>query len=211
VEGRARAAGRPGISADVGTRASGSGCGRRSAEVKRSESHPVVSLREVVQEMDLPGDEWTAYLDTRTGELVSVSDEDARATELDEEEQLALPDWQRDSLPKVREVLESEHYVPLPTKSEIHEWAIIEGFSSAVLDPELRHRLLDAIHGSGAFRRFRDLVRAEGIEAEWYRYRERALEEIAVEWLESRGIAYTRGPEASEGGDAQLPRGPSAE
>ena len=40
-----------------------------------------VSLRDVVTEMDLPNDAWTAYLNRRTGELVTVTDEDQRLVE----------------------------------------------------------------------------------------------------------------------------------
>ena len=36
-----------------------------------------VSLRLVVDEMDLPNDEWLAYVNRRTGELVTVPDEDS--------------------------------------------------------------------------------------------------------------------------------------
>ena len=46
-----------------------------------SKAKLVVSLRAVVAEMDLPNDEWTAYLNRRTGELVTVTDEEARAVE----------------------------------------------------------------------------------------------------------------------------------
>ena len=49
-----------------------------------------------------------------------------------------------------------------------------------------------AVHGRGAFRRFKDAVHRLGIADEWYRFREVALEEIAIEFLEAHGIAYHR-------------------
>jgi hypothetical protein len=52
--------------------------------------------------------------------------------------------------------------------------------------------LVYQIRGSGAFRRFKDAIRRHGIEDEWYQFRDQALEEIAIEWLESNGIAYTK-------------------
>ena len=57
---------------------------------------------------------------------------------------------------------------------------------------ELRNELLYRIRGSGAFRRFKDAIHRYGIAEEWYAYREQVLEEIAVSWLEVRGIAYRR-------------------
>ncbi len=51
-----------------------------------------------------------------------------------------------------------------------------------------------AVYGRGAFRRFKDAVHRLGIADEWYRFRDAALEEIAVEFLEAHGIAYHKEP-----------------
>src|SRR5258708_32871111 len=67
----------------------------------------VVSLKDVVEAMDLPNNEWNSYLNPKTGEIIAVTDEDRHLvedTDLDEDE---LPEWQRESLPKVRQALES--------------------------------------------------------------------------------------------------------
>jgi Uncharacterised protein family (UPF0158) len=93
----------------------------------------------------------------------------------------------------VRDVLDSEDWLALPTKFEIHEYAIMEEFCWSVEDPSLREELLNAIRGRGAFRYFKDTIRRHGVEDEWYRYREDALEKKAIEWLEGHGIAYERG------------------
>ncbi len=139
--------------------------------------------------MDLPNDEWASYLNPRTGEIVTVTDEDrdlARDEELDD---MDLPEWQRESLPKIREVLESDEFLPLPDKFEIHEWAIMERFSNGQ-PSAAREQLRDAIHGAGAFRSFRNAIRRLGIEEQWFRFRQAALEHIAKEWLEAHGISY---------------------
>lgn len=151
----------------------------------------VVSLRDVVAEMDLPNEEWTAYLNRRTGELITVTDEDRRAAEAGGESD-NLPEWQRELLPKIREVLESDDFLPLPSKGEIHEYGIMERFCSEVEDPELRDALLNAIQGRGAFRRFKELIHERGVAEAWYGHRQCALEDIAGEWLEAHGIEYRR-------------------
>src|SRR5437867_3355699 len=115
-------------------------------------SPPVmVSLHDVVVEMDLLNDEWTAYLNRRTGELVTVTDDDARLA-VEDEEAADLPDWQQERLPKVREVLGSDDFLVLPDKDEINEYGIMEDFCLGLEDPALRDALLGAIRGSGAFR-----------------------------------------------------------
>ena len=77
-----------------------------------------------------------------------------------------------------------------PTSFDIHEWAIMERFSQEWANPQERDELVRAIHGAGAFRRFKEAIRRLEIEAEWYRFHDAALEAIAKEWLEAHGIAY---------------------
>jgi hypothetical protein len=112
----------------------------------------------------------------------------------DPDEAEDAPQWQKDLLPKAQEVLGSEDFIPLPSKFEIHEWSIMERFAQSLTDVAASDELDAAIHGRGAFRRFKDAVHSLGIEDEWYRFRESALEEIAIEFLEEHGIAYQREP-----------------
>lgn len=150
-----------------------------------------VSLQAVADEMDLFGDEQTAYINRKTGELFTVGDEELRFLETDIENDDFMPDWQKELLPKVRQVLESDDYVPLPDKFEIHEYAIMERFCYAVEDEDLRIALLNAIRGRGAFRRFKNTIQSRGAQDDWYGYRNDALKKIAADFLEMEGIAYT--------------------
>jgi len=170
---------------------------RRTGRQAVSRAKLVVSLRAVATEMDLPNDEWTSYINRRTGELVTVTDEEARAVEAGDD---ALPDWLADRLPKVRQVLASEDFLPLPSKFDINEYRIMERFCHQVVDPRIRGDLLRAIQGSGAFGRFKTLAQHCGIVEEWHAFRDRALEDIAAGWLEANGFAFTR-EEAAKGDD----------
>ena len=42
-----------------------------------------VKLKDVVNEMDVLGDEWTAYLNRKTGELFTITEEEAEAEDFD--------------------------------------------------------------------------------------------------------------------------------
>ena len=66
-----------------------------------------VSLHSVAEEMDVPSETFRAYVNRRTGELFTVSDDEAALVDQDPADLERLPDWQQDLLPKVREVLES--------------------------------------------------------------------------------------------------------
>jgi hypothetical protein len=153
----------------------------------------IVSLSDVIEQMDLTTDEATAYINRKTGELITLTHEEFALAE-DPDEAEASPQWQKDLLPKAREVLESEDYIPLPSKFEIHEWSIMEQFAHSLTDAAVNDELDAALHGRGAFRRFKDAVHRLGIADEWYRFRDAALEEIAIEFLEEHGIAYQREP-----------------
>jgi hypothetical protein len=72
----------------------------------------------------------------------------------------------------------------------LHEWSIMERFGQGRESARERDELLDSLHGRGAFRMFKSAIRRLGIEQQWYRFRDSALEEIAKHWLESNGLDY---------------------
>lgn len=148
-----------------------------------------VSLQDIVAAMDLPNAEWASYLDPVTGEIVTVTDEDRRLLEEGGGVE-GLPAWQREMLPKVREALESERFLQLPTSFDIHEWAIMERFAHSRSTLTERDELLAAIHGAGAFRKFRRSVQELGIEEDWYGFRQSTFEGSAKAWLEAHNIPY---------------------
>lgn len=159
----------------------------------------VVSLGKVVDELDAMADECAAYLNRQTGELYTLPDEVAGMVE-DDADPEDLAEWLGDEVPKVREILESEDWLALPTRFDIHEWAIMDGFARSIDDPGLQDELLGAIRGRGAFRYFKDTVHRRGIQEDWYGFRTAALERIAADWLDGHGISYTHDEDAAPAG-----------
>ena len=141
--------------------------------------------------MELSSDESTSYINVKTGEIETLTDEEVDLVEDEDLDEEDLPEWQRERLPMVREVLDSDDFLPLPGKFEIHEWKIMERFSISQTNDSLRHELLDAIHGAGAFRNFRGAIRRHGIEDNWFTFRRSALEEIAKEWLTAQDLPFS--------------------
>jgi hypothetical protein len=148
----------------------------------------VVSLREFVDEMDTMGDGWLVYLNRRTGEFLSTSEEGRAAAE--EEDDDDLPDWLREELPRIREAMTSEDWLGLPSKFDLDEYRIMEHFCDSLEDPVLGDDLRDTIGGRGTFGRFKNMIHRHNIHKEWYRFRDEALREIAVRWLEAHEIPY---------------------
>lgn len=149
-----------------------------------------VSLRAIVDELDMLPREYVAHLNPETGEIVALGPEDFYLVE-EEVDPASLPDWQQEFLPKIREVVEGGSFLALPTSFDIHEYEIMRRFCR-IQEPQQREQLLDAIRGEGAFRSFKGIIRRLGLEDDWYQYRMSKLEEIAVAWLERNGIAYER-------------------
>src|SRR2546429_8607501 len=147
-----------------------------------------VKLKDIIEGMDFQSDEQSSFLNLTTGEVVAITDEELRAAEhgapLED-----FPAWQHDAIRIAGEIIETEHYLPLPDRFEINEYHIMERFCLSVDDDDLRDDLCDAIRGRGAFRRFKDRVHAYGMAEEWYRYRDNALREMA--WCEAHGLQYT--------------------
>lgn len=157
-----------------------------------------VSLREVIDEMQMQSDETHAYLDKSTSEIVSFTDEMISAAE-DDSNPEDLPEWEREGITGAKKMLESEEdFVELPGKWDINEWSIMERFCGTIADGDLRDELDYLIHGNGAFRLFKDAINRHRIADDWYKFRDEALEEIAVDWLEANHIPFVR--DVSENG-----------
>ena len=149
-----------------------------------------VKLQDILEGMDFQSDEQPSFLNLSTGEVVSITDEELRAAEHDAPLE-DFPEWQHDAIRIAKDIVETDHYLPLPDRFEIHEYSIMERFYLSVDDEDMRDDLCDAIRGRGAFRRFKDRLQLYEMAEEWYRYRDVALREMAIAWCEEHGIQYT--------------------
>lgn len=149
-----------------------------------------VKLRAVVDQIEMTGDEMTAYINRKTGDLITLTDEDLSYAEDGDNDRL-IPDWQRETVDQVKQVLANDEYIALPDSFEIHEYKIMEHFCYTIEDERVQNILLQAISGKGAFRHFKDKVYEEGINKNWRRFRDSAFKQIAVGFLENQGIAFT--------------------
>ena len=149
---------------------------------------PIVSLRDVVEALDLESDELHSYLDPDTGEIVTFNDDEARMAESGEWE--TAPAWMKECLPKVKRVLEDDRMLELPDRVHIDEWRMMQDFALEEAQCRCRSELTSAVHGEGAFRRFKNAIQRLGLEESWYQYRQAAFEQVAKEWLEENKIQY---------------------
>jgi hypothetical protein len=150
----------------------------------------VVSVTDIVAAMDGQSDDLTNFLDRSTGKIVPITGEDRQRAENEDVDVAGLPASEREGVLKIRAVLDSSNFVPVPDKFEIHEWAIMERFAISQAVRSTRTALIDAIHGLDAFAAFKETVRGLGLEEAWFGFRQTAFEDIAKDWLDENGIPY---------------------
>ena len=153
-----------------------------------------VKLKDVVDALEEAGDQFSHYLDKRTGEIFMFTSDDWRAAESDDLIS-EYPDWQKGQILKAREILGSDDFVRLPGEFDIHEYNIMEQFCLSYPNDRVGEELLRAIKGKGAFGRFKGTIHLRGIEKAWYAFLRQELEAVAIEWLEQEEIPYTRDDE----------------
>lgn len=143
--------------------------------------------------MEIQFDGTHTYLNLKTSEVISVSQDDLLAAE-DYESFDHLSEWQQESIQVAIDVLENlDDYKELPTKYEINEFEMMEEFCYTLSTPRHKDILLNAIRGRGAFRRFKDHIIHMGIEDQWYAYRDDCYKKIAIEWCKLHNVEYVEG------------------
>ncbi len=102
---------------------------------------------------------------------------------------LWILEYDEDNEDKLVEIDCNPNIVALPTQHEINECSIIREFAESRSDCTKSEALLSCLRGTGAFRRFKDMVNNLGISGEWYEYRRNVYLNIARDWCERNGIA----------------------
>ena len=143
------------------------------------------------------------YLDTETGKVLMVQDEFRRELERlteeagpeDKPEDLLrdsdLPEWQKQALAEARQVEENygTRVVEVPQPDAREDIRDMAAFGSTVPEPRFRAELQRALHGRGAFRRFKDVLAGDFRERErWFQFKRARLRARMTNWLASLDI-----------------------
>jgi hypothetical protein len=151
---------------------------------------PTVRLNDIVEALEMQFDEYPSFLDCDTGQVETVSRVLLREAEKSGDQEPDLPSWQEHEWEIAKLIVSTDRFQKLPTRFDVHEWAIMQDFSRSVESDGIRVDLLHAIHGAGAFRNFKDTLRRHRIETAWFAFRAAALRQIALNWCEENHIAW---------------------
>lgn len=149
-----------------------------------------VSLRLIVAELDARPNESTTFLDLETGTCQWFYDAVLGAAEDGREPPSDVYSEPEDLEAAASVLADTNRFRRLPSAFDIHEYDIMFQFIEQLDDDRLARQLASAIRGAGAFRRFKDAISRAGIEQRWYHFRERALADIARDWLETEEIRF---------------------
>ena len=150
-----------------------------------------VLLPDIVEALEIQFDESYSFLDLEMGQVETISAELLRkAEESEEDDDADVLDWQKREWEIAKRIISTDRFRKLATKFDVLEWAIMEDFARSVTSDRIRNDLLNAIHGAGAFRHFKETLRRHRIEPAWFTFRDDALRQIAIEWCEEHRIQY---------------------
>lgn len=147
----------------------------------------IIRLKNVVEAISLADEERRAFLNIGTGRVVTFSRDALDAAELGSAVWAAEESMVREA----GAALFSGDYRELPDQFDIDDCSIMRRFCQTVENDEVRRGLLRGIQGRGASMRIRSMVDAFGVVEEWSAFRAEALQAIAIDWLESHGIAFS--------------------
>ncbi len=157
---------------------------------------------------DISRDSFDYYLDTETGEIVTLSEDimneakirlyDDEFDEIDEDIEYIdydtipdVPDWIIDEIDLTLEVLldESGRFIRIPERPSDKAYRSMSEFIRTIKDSELKERLLLALDGKRAFRKFKDILLDYPKERKrWHGYNAKVMKNEICEWLISIGI-----------------------
>jgi hypothetical protein len=149
-----------------------------------------VLLKDIVDALEMESDESSSFLNLDTGNVETVSHDLLRRAGESVDMEPHLPAWQEREWEVAKEIVSTDRFRQLPTKFDVHEWAIMRDFSYSVPSNTIREELLNAIHGRGAFRHFKEALRQYRMEPTWFAFREEALMEIARGWCEEHHMKW---------------------
>ena len=137
-----------------------------------------VYLEDIADAFEECMDGWAQFLDTRTGEIVALSEDPYMACEEDQEL------WE--------EIDETEDYVRLQNQYELHEKRIMEKFAYEIGNQRVSEVLFDALRRRHPYRCFKDKINDLGISQIYYDYRNRTYINTAEEWCRNYHVPYRR-------------------
>ena len=150
-----------------------------------------VKLEDVIEHLELSNEENKSYLNKSTGEIHLIPDEVESYLEEEDSDEDDLPEWEIEIIPIAKDILANpDKYIQFPNQFDINEYSIMERFSLSITEEKLKDAIYSSLKGSGAFRKFKNIINEFGIEDKWYKYKDGELKEFAIEWCKENNLEF---------------------
>jgi len=167
-------------------------CEKGQSDLRRKIMSKKLDLSEAAGEFEMIGSETHLFYNVETGEFDFYID------------------FMEEDIADV-EKFEDDAWVAAPSQWDIGEYNIMTDFTESVSDRQKRDMLRVALHGKGAFRRFKDTLDRVRLVDEWYAYKRKAYIKAAREWCERNDIPYLDSAEALDAESEQQPESAKGE
>jgi len=150
-----------------------------------------VKLEDVIEQFELASESNQTYFNKTTGEIHLIPEEVESYVESDLFDENDLPEWEKEIIPIYKDIQGNpDNYIQFPNQFYINEYSIMERFSLSLTNEKMRNILYSSLKGKGAFRRFKDTANELGILEDWYKYRDEAIKELAIEWCKENNLEF---------------------
>lgn len=129
-----------------------------------------VNIKTITDALEWVDDETQVFYDTMTGDTIIWSE--YGDNDIDEDE--------------LEERCDEGRYIALPDRMEINEYHMMEAFAY-----DRDERLVNAIQGRGAFRRFKDTAESIGLIDDWYEFRDNCYRSRAEDWCRDHDLEWS--------------------
>jgi hypothetical protein len=175
-----------------------------------------LNLKDLIESFELGGDMLDQYLDLETGEVIPITEDirsemraieddlpahlegdELRAAIIEAVENRGVPEWMDEQLVEALQIEGAlgTRFIEIPLPDTRNGYQDMELFIETVENPAFQERLSSAIHGRGAFGRFKDALFGDPDERErWFAFKEARVRERVLEWLADEGIEVVEGP-----------------
>lgn len=133
----------------------------------------------------------TNYLDTETGEVITVLAEINESNCFDEVFILSLPAWEKSMALEAQKIFndENDRYIYITKIDTCEEYEFMCDFTDTLTDDNLRLGLMDALDGKGAFSKFRAIIKTSPeLENSWYSFKEKQMRQYIIDFLNENGL-----------------------
>lgn len=150
-----------------------------------------IKLEEVIDQLEFASDHHYSFFNRKTGEIYVIPEDMEIYYEYDLEADDYTPEWQKELILVIKDMKQNpDDYVQFPDRFYINEYSIMKRFCLSLKDEKLRKIMYRSIKGKGAFRRFKKNIYKYGIADDWYKFKDEALKELAIQWCKENDIEY---------------------